>query len=231
VKRFWSTAAVTAADGVFTVRLDGKPMRLPGGPLLRLRQRALADAIAAEWQAAPDTMTAEHVPLTSLAGTAQERIVPAPQATIDALAAYGQTDLLCYRAEAPEALTTQQHQEWQPWLDWAETELGARLVATKGVMPISQPETALNALQTAVARLDPYALAGMGVLVPALGSIVLGLAVAHGRLTAPQAHRLSILDELFEEERWGQDTDAARRRAYVARDIDDAARFMALASL
>jgi chaperone required for assembly of F1-ATPase len=98
-------------------------------------------------------------------------------------------------------------------------------------MPISQPETALNALQTAVARLDPYALAGMGVLVPALGSIVLGLAVAHGRLTAPQAHRLSILDELFEEERWGQDTDAARRRAYVARDIDDAARFMALASL
>ncbi len=230
VKRFWSSASVVFESGRFAIELDGKPMRLPGGPLLRLRQPALAEAIAEEWRQAPADMAPEHVPLTRLAGTAQERIVPNPGPTAAALAAYGETDLLCYRAGEPEALVVRQHHAWQPWLDWAAAEFGARLTWTTGIMPVTQDLAATTALGDAVAALDPFLLAGMGVLVPALGSLVLGLAVAAGRLAAPDAHRLSILDELFEEELWGMDTQAQARRANVARDIADAARFMALAA-
>jgi chaperone required for assembly of F1-ATPase len=235
LKRFWTDASVAVQGSVHTIELDGRPMRLPGGPLLRLRQRALAEAIAAEWQAAggqkDGLFDASDVPLTGLAGTAQDRIAPNPHPVIDAIAAYGATDLLCYRAERPDALVVRQQREWQPWLDWAAAAYGARLVVTSGVMPVPQDQGALAALRSALAAHDPFALAGLGVLVPAYGSLVLGLAVAAGRLEAEAAHRLSILDELFEEELWGEDSEASARRAHVARDMRDAARFLRLAAL
>ena len=213
------------------MQLDGKPMRLPGGPKLVLPQAALAEAIADEWQHAPAQMRPEDVPLTRIAGTAQERVAQDPGASVAALAAYGESDLLCYRAAEPEALVVRQHHGWQPWLDWAAAEYGARLHWTRGVMPLAQDDAAIAALREAVARHDAWALAGLGIVVPALGSLVLGVAVAAGRLDAAAAHRLSILDELFEEERWGLDADAALRRHFVARDIADAARFISLAAL
>ncbi len=234
MKRFWNDASVAEEDGRYLIRLDGRPMRLPGGPSLRLRQRALAEAIAAEWRQAGDAaggiMTAEDVPLTRLAGTAQERIAPDPTPTVEAIAAYGGTDLLCYRAEQPEALVLLQHAAWQPWLDWAAGQYGARLLVTQGIMPVAQDAAALAALRRGVAALDAFALAGLGILVPALGSLVLGLAVAAGRLDAAEAHRLSVLDEVFEEELWGLDAEAAARRAHVARDLAAAGRFIALAA-
>jgi chaperone required for assembly of F1-ATPase len=230
MKRFWSVAHVVPVDGQYAVQLDGKPMRLPGGPTLVLPQAALAEAIAEEWQDAPAQMRPEDVPLTRIAGTAQERVAKDPGASVAALAAYGETDLLCYRAGEPEALVIRQHHAWQPWLDWAAAAYGARLRWTQGVMPLAQDEAAIAALRDAVARYDAFALAGLGIVVPALGSLVLGIAVAAGRLDVAAAHRLSILDELFEEERWGLDADAAARRAHVARDMKDAARFMALAA-
>jgi chaperone required for assembly of F1-ATPase len=229
MKRFWKSAGVIDDAGWYVVRLDGRPMRLPGGPALRLRQRALAEAVAAEWQAVGADFSAEAVPLTRLAGTAQERIVPDPRPTALALAAYAESDLLCYRAEAPEALVVRQHHAWQPWLDWAARAYGARLVVTRGVMPVRQDEAAVAALREAMLGLDPFVLAGLGVLVPAFGSCVLGLAVAAGALAAAEALRLSSLDELFEEAAWGVDAEAAARRVMVARDVAEAARFVALA--
>ena len=49
-------------------------------------------------------MTFTDTPLTRLAGTAAERIAPDPAPTVDAIARYGEFDLLCYRAETPPAL-------------------------------------------------------------------------------------------------------------------------------
>jgi chaperone required for assembly of F1-ATPase len=229
MKRFWSHAAVVQRDGVFAIELDGRPMRLPGGPHLRLHQRGLADAIAAEWQAAGEAFGADDVPLTRLAGTAQERIVPDRVPTALALAAYGETDLLCYRAERPEALVARQAALWQPWLNWAADTYCARLVVTSGLMPVAQPDDAIEALRDSVLARDGFVLAGLGVLVPILGSLVLGLAVADGQLAADAAFQVSILDDLFEQALWGVDADAEKRLALAARDVADVARFMALA--
>jgi chaperone required for assembly of F1-ATPase len=235
VKRFWTdvTHEQAVQDGISgrIILLDGKPMRLPGGSVLCIPSFPLAQAVAEEWQAAGGEkggeVGMEATPLTRLAGTAQTRIAPGPGPTVDAR--YAESDLLCYRASHPEALVHRQARAWQPWLDWAALTLDAPLKVTSGIVHVSQSRHSLKALHAAVAVYDPLVLAGLGILVPALGSLVLGLAIAEGRLDAESAHELGALDELFQAELWGQDAGAEMRLNAVAADIAVATRFVALA--
>lgn len=233
MRRFWDVARAERGDGGYTIRLDGRVMRMPAGGTLALAGAALAQAIAAEWQAAGGVkggeMSFDDVPLTRLAGTAQERIAPDPAPTVDALTRYAESDLLCYRAESPKALVQRQSKAWQTWLDWAALTFDAPLRVGHGIAYVPQPPDSLAALRRALAAQDAATLAGLGVIVPLTGSLVLGLAVAAGRLSAAAAHRLALLDELFQAEFWGEDSDAAARRQQVGAEIAEAARFIALA--
>lgn len=234
MKRFWDTAGVAETPGGFAVRLDGKPMMIPGGGALVVPCRALADAIAAEWQEAGGTkggeLTMDQVPLSRLAGTAQDRIAPDPGPVAAALARYAETDLLCYRAEHPTALVVRQARAWQPWLDWLEATYGARLEPTEGIVHRKQDPVALERVHQALAVRSPLALAALGIAIPSLGSAVLGLALADFALDAGEAHRLSALDELFEVEAWGEDAEGKHRRELAAADIALAARFLRLSA-
>ncbi len=229
MKRVWQNAAIEPGERGFTILLDGRPLRLPGGAVLRIGPEPLASGIAAEWQSAGPELTFADTPLTRLAGTAQERIAPDPWPTVDAIARYGESDLLCYRADTPETLVRRQAEAWQPWLDWAAETFEAPLRVTAGIAPIRQHRGAIAALRRTVARFDPHGLAGLGVAVPALGSLVLGLALAAGRLEAEAAYALGALDELYQAELWGEDAEAGARRAAVRNDIAQAARFLRLA--
>jgi chaperone required for assembly of F1-ATPase len=233
MKRFWDSAAVASDQGGFRVLLDGRVVRLPSGTPLALPRRPLAEAIAAEWDAAGGgkggKMGWTDVPLTCLAGTAQERIAPNPEPVVLEIARYGATDLLCYRAGEPEELARRQQEQWQPWLDWADSEYGARLRVTSGVMPVAQDPSALAALAQAVAVQAPPALAALGVAVPALGSLVLGLAMAAFRLDADSACRFASLDESFQAGLWGRDDVAEKRRRRIAAEVAVAAQFLRLA--
>ncbi|GAB0117528.1 ATP12 family protein [Acidisoma sp. 7E03] len=230
MKRFWTETGTTRGAEGHVILLDGKPMRLPGGEVLTIAGTALAEAIAAEWRSMP--MQAEVVPallpLTQLAATTQFRIPAKRAETEAAIAAYGRSDLLCYRAAEPPDLVQRQQQLWQPWLDWATRRHDALLQVTRGIGFLEQPATSLAALDAAVAALDDAGLATLGVLVPLYGSLVLGLAVIDGALDAAEAYRLSVLDEIFQAERWGEDADAANRRAQKAAEAADAARYLAL---
>lgn len=231
-RRIWDEARlIPAADG-FSVHLDARPLRLPGGETLVLATRPLGEAVAREWESRPkgDTIGPGDIPLTRLAATAQESIAPDPAPTITAVAAYGQNDLLCYRAATPAALVLRQEAIWQPWLDWAAREFGAPLKPTKGVMPVRQPPEALAALSRAVEGAGVPALAALGLAVPALGSLVLGLALIRGRLAPAEAACAAFLDETFQAELWGEDRLAQARRASIIADIALAARYVALAA-
>lgn len=235
MKRFWDTATAVPlpGEGGFGVLLDTRPVRLPGGTPLATGSRPLAEAIAGEWMQAGGArggeMSFADLPLTRLVGTAQERIAPDPEPTVGALARYAETDLLCYRAEDAR-LAAEQAEAWNPLLDWAALQLDAPLRVTTGLMPVSQEAQALAALRRAVASHQPVALAALGVLVPGFGSLVLGLAVARGRLGAAEAHALSIVDERFQERFWGLDAEAAARRARMAREVELAGRLLELSS-
>jgi chaperone required for assembly of F1-ATPase len=232
VKRFWDVVSVEWTDQGHRILLDGKPMRLPSGAALVARPARLAHAIAVEWQAAGGgkggEMSFKDTPLTRLAGTALERIAPDPAPTVDAIARYGETDLLCYRAETPRKLVQRQHQQWQPWLDWVALTYDAPLRVATGVGYLKQHHDSIAALRRAVEVLDTDALAALGIAVPALGSLVLGLALAAGEMDAETAYTVGALDELFQAEQWGDDYEAVDRRTGMLADIALAARYIDL---
>ena len=232
-KRFWTAVQLVEEAGGFVVRLDGRPLRLPGGTVPGPTGRALAEAVAAEWSLAGDAIGglfgADDLVMTALVATMQAHVAPAPKAAVERLSGFADSDLLCYRASHPEELVALQTGEWQPWLDWLDATHGIRMRVGQGLMPLRQPEAVVTALERVVGGLPAPVLTGLGVLVPALGSLVLGLAVAKDDLAGEDAFRLARLDEMFQSSHWGVDREAELQAAQLGRDIAVAVRFMALA--
>jgi chaperone required for assembly of F1-ATPase len=230
MKRFWSATHVTPTQAGFTIRLDDKPLRLPGGELI-LQCEPLAQAIAAEWATAggaAQSFTPDDLPLTRLAITARDRTAPHRTEIIRQLTAFGLNDLLCYRAESPPTLVAQEAAAWDPWLDWAAARFQAQLFTATGISPITQPPATAAAFTTALDALTDQNLAALGVIAPALGSLVLALAIADSALTPAAACDLAHLDERFQAQQWGTDPDATARRAAILKDVADSTRFMML---
>lgn len=227
-RRFWTEVGIRAEPGGFAVLLDTRPLQTPAKALLRVPTPALAAAIAAEWQAIEAEIDPERLPLTRAANTAIDRVSRDPAPVVEALAAYGNADLICYRADGPEALRRRQAAAWDPWLAWAAERLAAPLSTTTGVMPLSQPAASLAALRAAVADFDPFSLVAVHDLVTLSGSLVLGLAVAQGALPGSEAWALSRLDEIWQAEQWGADDEAEAAAAIRARAFLGAETLLAL---
>jgi len=228
MKRFWTTTTTIADGEHFTVLLDSKPLKLPGGRVLSVPYPALAEAIAVEWGAAPTEFSPDDLPLTQLASTAQDRVALHRANIIRQLAAYGMNDLLCYRADGPAPLVAQQSRLWDQWLHWAQNRHGVELLITAGVLPINQPTETAARFTAALDAFTEYGLAALGVIVPALGSLVLGLALAEGALDAQTASDTAFTDELWQEANWGQDKEAITRRRHIAADVAVSQRFLEL---
>ena len=227
-RRFWTTASAVPVEGGFTVHLDGRPVRTPLKSPLVLPTLALAEAVAAEWQAQEGTVKPETMPFTRMANSAVDKVKPQFVAVADMLAEYGGSDLLCYRAEGPAELVARQAQEWDPLLDWASAELGAALRTTTGVMPVTQPESSLAALRSLVHGFGAFQLAAFHDLVAITGSLVLAMAVTRGRIDVAEAWRLSRIDEDWQIALWGEDEEAAEVAARKRADLVQADRFFTL---
>jgi chaperone required for assembly of F1-ATPase len=226
MKRFYQSVEVAAADDRCRVLLDGRPLNTPARRALTLPSAVLAEALAEEWRAQGETIRPEDMPLTRLASTAQDRMPALRAAAIDDVVGYAGTDVLCYRAAAPLALVERQQQVWQPLLDWAASVLGTRLAVTTTLLLVTQPDAAVRGLRAAVEKLGDWPLVGLHAATTALGSLVLGLALTRGRIDAEQALAASLLDELFEIERWGKDVETERRHDALRREVDAAALFL-----
>lgn len=214
-KRFWTQTHVTEAAGGFSVSLDDRPLRTPGRALLVVPTRALALGIATEWQAQDGRIDPSSMPMTRMANSAIDRVGPRRAEVVEYVAAYGGTDLLCYRADGPQALVRRQAESWDPMLDWAARTLGAKLVTTTGVMPVAQSAEALSRLAGHVAGQTAFGLTAVHDLVSLTGSLILGLAASEPEFDAKDLWRRSRVDEDWQIEQWGPDDDAevvARRR-------------------
>ena len=208
-KRFWTTATVVPAEGGFTIHLDARPVRTPLKAPLILPTLALAEAVAAEWQAQEGKIDPETMPFTRTANSALDKVAPQFEAVAAMLAAYGESDLLCYRAEGPEDLVARQAEAWDPLLVWAADKLDAPLAITFGVMPVEQSQGSINRLAELVRDQSAFQLAAFHDLVAVSGSLVLALAVTRKRLTAEAAWDLSRIDENWQIALWGEDEEAA----------------------
>jgi chaperone required for assembly of F1-ATPase len=224
-KRFWKTAWVEACEGGFTVTLDGRAVKTPAKALLVVPTRAMAAAIAAEWDAQLGKVDPATMPVTRSANSAIDKVTAQFDEVVGLLADYGGSDLLCYRAIGPAGLVARQVAGWDPLLDWAAKTLGAPLRVTQGVVHVAQDPRSLARLRARVAALGVFELTAFHDLVALSGSLVLALAVIDGRLTAAEAWTLSRIDETWQIELWGHDEEADRAEAVRREGLLQADRF------
>lgn len=207
-KRFWDQATVVETEAGFAIELDGRQVKTPAKAALVLPTNAMAEAVAAEWAAQDKVVNPMTMPVTRSANAAIDKVRIQHAEVADMLAAYGDADLLCYRAETPPPLVARQSDQWDPALDWAQETFGVRLQTRNGVVHQPQDGDALARLSDPVHRMTEFQLAAFHDLVSLSGSLILGFAAAMNWKTAEDIWTISRLDELWQEEQWGPDEEA-----------------------
>ncbi|SDC78552.1 ATP12 family chaperone protein [Ruegeria marina] len=229
-KRFWKLASVAECEGGYTVELDGRPVKTPAKTLLVLPSRAMAEAVAVEWDAQEKEVDPRSMPFTRSANAAIDKVRVQHAEVAELLAAYGDSDLLCYRAVTPAELVARQSRLWDPALDWAAETLGVRLVTVDGLMHRAQPLEAQKKLTARVHALSDFQLAAFHDLVSLSGSLVLGFAAAMAWRDPDEIWRISRLDEIWQEEQWGPDEEAQALAEIKRQAFLHAKRFFDLSS-
>ena len=226
-KKFYERAELVGHSGGFSVALDGRGIKTPAGSDFVLPTERLAEIVADEWNAQSECIDAATMPMFRIAATVIDRVRPNRAEVVEITLKFGETDLLCYRAEAPPDLARRQAEAWQPWLEWAARDLGAELAVTTGIQPVKQPAAALEALGAAVGALDDYQLMGVSAAA-ATGSLILALALGQGAMAHESCAEAALLDDHYQIERWGDDDEAGEHRRRVQGEIEEAARFIEL---
>jgi len=228
MRRFWKEVTLEPTTMGQAVRLDGRPVKTPTGNALALPTQKMADAVVAEWDAVEKTLNPALMPVTGFANAAIDRIAPDHAGFAAAIAAYGETDLFCYRAATGEALADRQAEIWDRWLQWAQGRYDISFVIVEGIMHQPQPAATLDTLRGVVAARDAFELAAMAKLAHLSGSLIATLAVVERAATPEDIWNAACLDELWQEELWGADHWAQKNRDDRAREFMAAARFLDL---
>ena len=228
MRRFWKAVTLEPTPLGQAVRLDGRPVKTPTGNALALPTQKMADAVVAEWEAVEKTLNPIVMPVTGFANAAIDRIAPDQAGFAAAIAAYGETDLFCYRGAAGEALAERQAQIWDPWLDWAKARYDISFVIVEGIMHQPQPAATLDTLRGVVTARGTFELAAMAKLAHLSGSLVATLAVVERAGTPEDIWNASCLDELWQEELWGADHWAQKNSSDRAGEFMAAVRFLDL---
>jgi chaperone required for assembly of F1-ATPase len=228
VKRFWTEVSIEPVDGGWAIRLDGRPVRTPARAELAVPTRALAEAIADEWRSVDGAIDPRAMPLTGLSNAAIDRVAPDRRAFAGGLARYAEADLACYRADRPPDLVERQTNAWEFLLGWARRRFDVDFSATSGLMHVPQPQATVERLAYEVGALDPFRLAGLSPLVTIGGSLVAALAVLEKAITPAEAWDSVGIDEHWQLEQWGSDSEAETALENRRRDFLAAAGFLAL---
>jgi chaperone required for assembly of F1-ATPase len=228
--RFYQAATAAEAAGGFEILLDGRPVRTPAKRPLVAPVRAVAEAIAAEWNAQQKVIEPAAMPLTRLANSIIDGVADSSAAVAQEIEKYLGTDLLFYRAAEPEGLRAQQRQHWDPILAWAAATLGARFVLAEGVIHVAQPDHAVAAARAAISggtdAAAAWRLGALHVVTTLTGSALLALALAAGRLTPDEAWAAAHVDEDWNMQFWGRDELALQRRAHRFAELQAAAKVL-----
>ncbi len=228
MKRFYKAVTVDPVTGGHAIRLDGRAVKTPARAELALPTPALASAVAGEWEAQGDKLDPWTMPLTGLANAAIDKVAPDIAAFAHTLAVYAETDLICYRADSPNALIGRQAESWDPLIDWAQQRYDVEFEIVHGIMHEPQPAATIARLVAEVNSYDAWRLVALQPLVTISGSLLIALALAEGEVDARVAFEAAHLDELWQVEQWGEDDLARQTRESREKDFKAAARFLGL---
>ena len=226
-RRFFREVALTQEPAGFVVSLDGRPVQTPARRPLAAPTRRLAEILAAEWDAQVEAIDPAKMPLTRLANTIIDGVVAARPEIVAEIEKYLGSDLVYYRAEAPDALVMRQERHWDPILAFARDDLAARFVVTQGVNFVTQPAEAIEAARHAVPA-DPWRLGAVHAVMTLTGSALIALALARGAVSLATAWAAAHVDEDWNMEQWGRDELALARRETRLAEMEAAVRVLEL---
>ena len=213
-KRFYKDVTLSPDKDGHAIALDGKVVKTPARNSLALPTEALARLVAAEWARQVDVIDPATMPVTRLVNTAIDGVASESQAVFDEIVRFSGSDLLCYRADGPERLVARQSERWNPVIERAAREIGARFILAEGVIHQEQPREAISSFAAALRKYDtPMELASLHTITTLTGSAILALAFADGWLPLADIWSLAHLDEDWTIEHWGSDEEAEHRRA------------------
>lgn len=227
-KRFWKKATVLPQAGGFTVLLDDRPVKTPGKAEFVVPTRALAQAIAAEWDTQQGEVRPQSMPMTRAANAAIDKVRVQHAEVAEMLAAYGDADLICYRADTPNSLVSRQQAAWDPLLVWMNEHFDIQLRVMTGVIHAPQDKADLEKLSAAVHDMNEFTLTAFHDLVGLSGSLAIGFAALSRWRPIADLWALSRVDEIWQQELWGEDEEAIATAAFKEREFADAMRFYEL---
>ena len=228
LRRFWKHVAVEPTPTGFTVTLDGREIKTPGNAPFFLPNQALAQLVAEEWREQESEVRPTRMPATRAVNSAIDKVSRNRATVASDLAGYGETDLVCYRAEAPAELRMRQSAGWDPLIEWVALRFGAHLRIGNSIMPVLQAPEAIRPLAAQVARQDDFQLAALHDIVSLSGSLVIALSVIERVRSPAEAWELSRIDETWQIEQWGEDAEAAAAAHQKRTFFLQAAQFHAL---
>jgi chaperone required for assembly of F1-ATPase len=227
-KRFYAAVITQEGEGGHRVLLDGRVVRTPARRVLGFPNAVLAAAAAAEWAGQGEAIDPSSMPLTRLANIALDAVTEDPAPVRAEIVKYAGSDLLCYLAAEPAGLVAKQAAAWDPVIAWARTRHDLLFVQTTGVVFASQPALTLQKVAAIVTDFAGLRLAALQSVTTLTGSALLALALADGFLEAKAAWAAAHVDEDWNIALWGEDAEAAARRAFRFTEMRAAA--LALAS-
>lgn len=231
MKRFYKEVSVHQVSGGWQVSLDARTLKTVQGTAQVVPTRALADALANEWDAQGEKIDSATMPFRDMADYAIDMVAPDTAALIEKMLAYGDTDTLLYRADPDEALYTRQQEIWEPIVTGIEARLGVQFIRISGIMHRPQNDETPAALREELTGNSPFALAAIEMMTHLASSLITGLSAARPDADASALWQAACLEEEWQAGLWGRDEEAEEVRERRTSDFLKAREFWELARI
>lgn len=221
-RRFYREVSVVEVEDGYAPALDGRPTRTPGRVPVAVPARALAEALAAEWAAQETHIDPTRMPHVRLVNSALEGGEGARAGLLDEVVRFCGNDLLLYRADTPRELVALQEAAWDEALVLLARHFSVSFVPTVGIIHQPQSPETLGRLGASLSDADLLSAAALASIAGLTGSGLLAVALREGLLTPDAAWTAAHIDEDYQISLWGEDFEAAGRRAKRRIEFDAA---------
>jgi chaperone required for assembly of F1-ATPase len=177
MKRFYKSVSLSegTTEG-YGLLLDHKPVQTPARKPFFIQSKKIASLVVKEWEDQGETVQPLKMPVSQMAMTLIDRVIPFRDKLESEILGYINTDLVSYRTSEPEQYKRIQEEKWDPFIIWFKNIFGLHFEVTYGLSPLTQSPDIHHAIHHHINRLSDEKMMALYLGTLGTGSIVLGLA-------------------------------------------------------
>lgn len=227
MKRFYSFVESNEEETGYSILLDGEHLRTPSRKKLIVPTFDYAQALCEEWKVQGEEIDIRSLYLTKLTNSIVDGVAYSMDETRKDIASYIHTDLLCYRVESPEELSSLQRSLWGSIQQQCESNFNIHIFTTNSLIKITQSAACVNEFLSYLNKLqDPFTLGAFHILTTISGSLILAICLKEKKISLDKAWEAAHLDEIYQEKKWGIDEEALERRKVRYKEFSTAYRIL-----